>query len=207
MIAEELIKKHRIISEQVDARELSIVLSKLERSLLGGRQGNVVEFGCYIGTTSLFIARLLSQFNGGAAYHVYDSFEGLPEKSAKDASAVGDQFVKGELLATKNQFVANFKKAGLQLPKIHKGWFADIQDQDVPDDIMFAFLDGDYYDSIKDSLNLIGNKLSDQSVIIIDDYSNEALPGAGKAVDEWLSSRQNFSLKVQSSLAIITQHS
>lgn len=70
---------------------------------------------------------------------------------------------------------------------------------------MFAFLDGDYYESIKNSLKLIENKLANQSVIVVDYYSNEALPGAAKAVDEWLVHRTGYSLKTEASLAIINK--
>ena len=183
-----------------------MVLVQLERLLAGGTQGAIVEFGCYVGSTSLFISRLLSQINSGATYHVFDSFEGLPEKSVQDYSAIGEQFIKGELLATKSQFVTNYKKSGIALPVIHKGWFSQIPVTDIPDDIFFAFLDGDYYDSIKCSLKLISSRLAKQAVIVVDDYANEALPGAAKAVDEWLSVHSEYRIRVQASLAVISRY-
>lgn len=207
MITDSLLSKYPIITEQVDASELRLVLASLEQLLVGGDKGSIVEFGCYIGTTSLFISRLLNQFDNCTEYHVFDSFEGLPEKLPQDFSAAGEQFKKGELLATKNQFITNYKKAGLKLPTIHKGWFKNFSSNDVPDEIVFAFLDGDYYESIQSSLKLIEPKIAKQSVIMVDDYSNEALPGVAKAVDEWLKTHPSYKLKVQSSLAIITSQS
>jgi O-methyltransferase len=56
----------------------------------------------------------------------------------------------------------------------------------VPAQIAFAFLDGDFYQSIKDSLKLVLPRMSQGSVIIVDDYAREALPGAAKAVHELL---------------------
>lgn len=207
MITDDLLRKHSIVSNQVDKQELQVVLANLERLLTSGATGAVVEFGCYVGTTSLFIMRLLSQFNSSNEYHVFDSFAGLPDKTTYDISVVGEQFKTGELLATKNQFIANFKKANLKLPIIHKGWFSEVSPSAVPENIIFAFLDGDYYGSIKDSLKLIESKLSKQAVIVVDDYANEALPGAAKAVDEWLKPNPQYSLRVQASLAIIYQRS
>lgn len=204
MITDQILKTYPIISDQVDAKELRVVLWELETLLQRGVRGNVVEFGCYVGTSSLFIARLLSQYNSGSQYHVFDSFSGLPSKSAYDYSAAGEQFKQGELLATKKQFIANFKKAGLPLPTIHKDWFADINARDVPGDIMFAFLDGDYYQSIKDSLRLITPRLARGAVIVVDDYTSSALPGAAKATDEWVQARR-WRLRTQASLAIITE--
>ena len=68
---------------------------------------------------------------------------------------------------------------------------------------MLAFLDGDYYESIRDSLRVITSKLLPGAVIIVDDYANEALPGAARAVDEWIRDR-GVVLRVEASLAIIT---
>lgn len=196
-------KKYPIVSEQIDAHELVVLLKELEQRLVAGATGSVVEFGCYVGTASVFIGRLLAHYSNVTSYHVYDSFEGLPEKTAKDLSPAGEQFKAGELLATKKQFIATMKKAGLALPAIHKGWFSDLAPHDVPGNIMFAFLDGDYYESIKDSLRLIEGKLAEGAVIVVDDYANEALPGAAKAVDEWLTGKP-YALRTQASLAIIT---
>ncbi len=185
-IAEQLLLKHLLISDQVNAEQVKVILTELEHVLQGGREGAVVEFGCYIGTTSLFIRRLLDVkgLSSHIAFHVYDSFEGLPDKSAADASRAGEQFVAGELAVSKKQFIHEFQKAHLQTPIIHKAWFKDLKDTDVPERIAFAFLDGDFYESIRDSLRLVLPRMQKGSVIIVDDYAREALPGAARAVHE-----------------------
>lgn len=183
---EQLLQKYRLISDQVDEREVSIVLRELLRSLEASVTGDVVEFGCYAGTTSLFISRLLTMQKSTREFHVYDSFEGLPEKRAEDQSRAGDQFRAGELAVTKKQFILNYKKAGVPLPRIHKGWFSDLTADEVPEKIAFAFLDGDYYESVMTPLKLIWPRLVPGAIIVVDDYANEALPGAAKAADEWL---------------------
>ncbi|MCD1276040.1 MAG: TylF/MycF family methyltransferase [Candidatus Nanogingivalaceae bacterium] len=203
MITDQLLAKHPIISDQVDFKELRVLLRELEKILRSGMAGNVVEFGCYVGTTSLFIRRLLDAYDLAGEFHVYDSFAGLPEKTPQDNSAAGEQFQAGELLAPRKTFVQNFKKAGLQLPVIHKGWFADFTAADVPENIMFAFFDGDFYGSIADSFRVCSGKFQEKATIVVDDYANEALPGAARAVDEWLSGNQQYSLATEASLAII----
>ena len=202
MKTDELLRHYPIISDQVDARELSVLLTILERQLRENTAKNIVEFGCYAGTTSLFIRRLCKAYNFDGEFHVYDSFAGLPEKTSEDKSAAGEQFIAGELRATRKMMLQNFKKAGLQPPIIHKGWFDEIAASDVPDQISFAFLDGDYYQSIKTSLALISSKLTKNAVIVVDDYASEALPGAARATDEWRRTHQS-SLRVEASLAII----
>lgn len=204
MITDQLLRTHPIISDQVDERELRVLLRELERLLRAGCQGSVVEFGCYVGTTSLFIRRLLDAYRHAGAFHVYDSFAGLPEKTAQDASAAGEQFVAGELAATRKGFFQQFKKARLRPPVVHKAWFAELTPQDVPEDIMFAFLDGDYYQSIMDSLRLVTPKLTADAVLVVDDYANEALPGAARATDAWLQAHPEFRCRVEASLAVIT---
>ena len=203
-ITNQLLAKYLIISDQVDAKELGVLLRELEKLLQSGVTGNIVEFGCYVGTTSLFIRRLLDAYNFTSEFHVYDSFAGLPEKTQADASAAGEQFKAGELLAPRKTFIQNFKKAGLKPPIIHKGWFADFTPEDVPESISFAFFDGDFYESIVDSFRVCDGKLQETATIIVDDYANEALPGAARAVDEWLKNNQQFTIRTEASLAIIS---
>lgn len=202
MITPTLLKQFPIISDQVDARELSAILNELERLFVQGKRGNIVELGCYVGTTSLFIRRLMNEYKAYDEFHVYDSFEGLPEKTSQDMSVAGDQFVAGALHASRRTLLENFKKAHLQVPTVHKGWFSDLTLNDMPDDILFAFLDGDYYESIRDSLKLVENKLLPGAVIIVDDYASEALPGAAKAADEW-AKRKGYRVQSMASLGII----
>jgi len=185
--ANQLLAKYPLISDQVDKAQVAVILRELQSTIEHGVEGDVVEFGCYIGTTSLFIRRLLDVNGDERAFHVYDSFVGLPEKSAADSSRAGDQFVAGELAVSKKQFVHEFQKAHLKTPIIHKGWFSDLSDQDVPAKIAFAFLDGDFYESIRDSLTLVLPRMQKGGVIIIDDYAREALPGAARAVHEHFS--------------------
>lgn len=200
MDLKQLIKRHKIISDQISADELHVILLNLEKIMISNIPGAIVEMGCYVGTTSLFIQRLLRGAN--REFHVYDSFEGLPEKTDKDYSAAGEQFRAGELLATKQQFIKYFKQAGLPLPVIHKGWFNQLTDAEVPSAIAFAFLDGDYYESIRDSLIRIQDKLSPGAIIIVDDYASEALPGARRATDAWLKNKDYACLHTHS-LAVI----
>jgi len=140
--------------------------------------------GCYIGTTSLFVRRLLDQLDPELEFHAYDSFEGLPPKSTRDASGTGEGFTAGALAVSKKQFLREFHKAGLRPPVTHKGWFADLTSLDVPETTAFAFLDGDFYESIRDSLRLVLPRMQQGGVIVVDDYAREALPGAARAVHE-----------------------
>lgn len=183
----EVFRGHKIISDQVGTDELGVVWRELERVLTAGIPGDIVEFGCYAGTTSLFIRRLLDERgeSNKRSFHVYDSFEGLPDKTDQDASAAGEQFQKGELAVSKKQLLQNFRAANLQPPIVHKAWFHTLTEKDVPDTIAFAFLDGDFYASIMDPLKLVWPRLSPGGAVLIDDYGRDALPGPERAIRDF----------------------
>lgn len=188
----------QLLSDQVDEREIAIILRELAKTV--DVPGDIVEFGCYVGTTSVFLGRHKPV---SKALYLYDSFEGLPPKSHQDESPLGTQFKQGELAATKRQLLVNLQKAGIRDAIVKKAWFSDVTPRDVPEQISFAYLDGDYYASIRDPLRLIWPKLSPGAIVVVDDYANEALPGAAKAVDEWLATHTIKKLQVEHSLAIL----
>lgn len=199
MHAQGISQKYPLVSDQMSKDQIAVILQSLER-LLPLQEGAVVEFGCYLGTTSLFIRRLLDAYGNGREFHVYDSFEGLPPKTAADESRAGEQFQAGELAVSKKQFVQQFQKAGLKPPVVHKGWFKDLSGRDVPEKIAFAFLDGDFYESILYSLRLVVPRMTSGGMIIIDDYAREALPGAAKAAHEYFSAER---IQTQHNLGIV----
>jgi O-methyltransferase len=68
---------------------------------------------------------------------------------------------------------------------IHKGWFNELSPKDVPKQIAFAFLDGDFYESIHTSLKLVWPRMVSGGIICIDDYKRDALPGVERAVSDF----------------------
>lgn len=186
---------------QINKKEKLIILRELQNVINKNVKGDIVEFGCFDGGTSIYLAKMIEKTN--KKLYVYDSFEGLPVKSGYDDSPLGVQFKAGELSVSKKQFIKNIYKANVPMPVIKKAWFSNLNANDIPKKICFAFLDGDYYESIKDSFTLIENNLSKKAIIIVDDYTNDGLPGVKKAVDEWLSGYSKFNIKIENSLAIL----
>ena len=189
--------------------------------------GDFVEMGCYREDTSLLLAEVLQRGirsrlemlvveklvedpvenpveNSEKRLWIYDSFEGLPEKGEADKSVVGEEFRGGELVVTKREVKERFLRAGLKLPIIKKAWFSELAGTDMPEKIAFAFLDGDFYESIRDSLGLVGPRMAQGGVIIAHDYSNPALPGVAKAVDEW-NAKGEWALERFETMAILWQ--
>jgi len=180
-------------NDQVTQKETARIISLATKALEIG--GDFVEFGCYRGDTSLLLADILK--NSDKTLYLYDSFEGLPAKSPEDFSVLGEDFKQGELLTPKRELKIRFLRANLSVPIIKKAWFSDLDPtNDLPEKIAFAFLDGDFYDSIKTSLNLIAPKMSKNGIVIVHDYNNPALPGVKKAVDEWQQKNPTLTFKL-----------
>ena len=188
------------VLKQVSDTETQKLLELAKSSL--DVEGDFVELGCYRGDTSLLLEKLLE--NSSKKLFIYDSFEGLPAKTREDFSVAGDAFKEKELFVSKREVIERFKKAGLKVPVIKKGFFEDLDsEKDVPEKIAFAFLDGDLYNSIKTSLKLAVPKLVNGGIIVVHDYNNPELPGSARAVDEFLRTHSEFRLKIFETLAIL----
>ena len=185
-------------NDQVSEDETKKIIDILKTTL--ELDGDIVELGCYKGDTSLMLAEAIR--STGKKLWIYDSFEGLPQKSMQDESAIGVDFKAGELFVTKREVKQRFLRAGLPVPVIKKAWFNELTSDDLPPNICFAFLDGDFYQSIKDSLKLVESKMIKGAALLVHDYKNEALPGVAKAVDEWLKGK-NLKILEYQSLGII----
>ena len=186
---------------QIPDRETKLLLEELKKTL--EISGDVVEFGCYEGDTSILLANEIRNQPDKWLY-LYDSFEGLPEKTAEDNSADGWRFQAGELKASPDTVRHKFKKYALPDPVITKAWFNELTDADLPSQISFALLDGDFYESIKTSLQLVAPRMSSGGIIVIHDYRNARLPGSGKAVNEFLAEHSGeYSFRIVATMAVL----
>ena len=167
--------------------------------------GDVVEFGCYVGESSKHLRKTLVETNSNKKLYVYDSFEGLPPLTKHEENT---NWTQGGLKTTEEVLIENFKTNELEPPIITKGWFCDIAKENIPDKIAFAFLDGDFYSSIYDSLRKIYNKVSDGGYICFHDYERDDLPGVKAAIEDFFDERElpYEIIKVCDQLAIIQKN-
>ena len=189
---------------QIPNRETELLLAELRRTL--ELPGDVAEFGCYEGDTSILLAGELRNCPDKWLY-LYDSFEGLPAKTAEDNSGDGWRFKEGELKASPDTVRHKFKKYALPDPVIVKGWFNELENSDLPSAISFALLDGDFYESIKTSLELVAPRMVAGGVIVVHDYRNARLPGSGRAVNEFLSEHKDeYVFRIAATMAIMVKN-
>jgi O-methyltransferase len=171
-----------IINDDQIYNLIKLLLNTIDNDI----EGDVVELGCYVGESSKFLMKTLVTTKSNKRLYVYDSFEGLPELSKWEENS---GWRPGTLKSSEEILISNFNQNNIPLPIIHKDWFKNIPDYKVPEKISFAFLDGDFYDSIYDSLTKIYDKVSDGGYICFHDYNRHDLPGVKAAVTEFLEKR------------------
>lgn len=155
--------------------------------------GDIVELGCHQGKTSVFLRMLIDHYDAERELHVYDSFSGLPKQGKYDTYLMDDN-----CMASIQQLQETFTRWHVELPIIHKGWFQETLPQLLPERIAFAYLDGDFYDSILVSLRYVYPRLTNNAVVIIDDYCDpgrnpnawDGPPGPKKACDDFFQTNQ-----------------
>lgn len=151
-----------------------------------GIPGAIVELGCNMGESAKVIENVLKHKDPERSFYVYDSFQGLPAPNKE----MGDTWAEGQLLCSKEDLIANFEKNELRLPIIVEGWFKDATV--IPDQVAFAFFDGDLYDSIMDSFKLIWPVVQPGGLVAVHDYFGKTLAGVRRATDEYLKDKGYF---------------
>ncbi|WP_131770272.1 TylF/MycF/NovP-related O-methyltransferase [Candidatus Protofrankia californiensis] len=180
-------------SDTVDADRLLALRAEIERLATDHIPGAVIELGCYQGATALWMRAVLDiTGQRDRPVHVYDSFQGLPEPGPRDP----DLFPPGFLRAAPEQVLALHDRWGCTPPAIHPGWFADTLPGQLPEQVALAYLDGDYYNTIRTCLAACVPRLAPGGILIIDDYADpeinpkawNGLPGVKAACDDYFGS-------------------
>jgi len=172
----------QIDSSIINSDQINKLVYYLLDAIENNVDGDVVEFGCYVGESSKYLTKTLIETNSNKKLFVYDSFEGLPDLSKWEENTGW----KPRTLKTSEEIlISNFVENNLPIPTIHKDWFKDIPDYKIPEKISFAFLDGDFYDSIYDSLSKVYDKVQDGGYICFHDYKRNDLPGVDAAIKDF----------------------
>ncbi len=176
----------RVDASIISFSQIELLVDLLLHTIEDNVDGDVVELGCYVGESSKYLMKTLIETSSNKNLYVYDSFEGLPELSEIEKNT---GWRAGTLKTTQQVLIQNFQKNNLPVPIINKNWFKDIPEDNLPEKISFAFLDGDFYTSIYDSLEKIWDRVSDGGYICFHDYNRHDLPGVKLAIDDFLKSK------------------
>lgn len=163
------------------------------------KMGAYVECGVWRGGMSAAIAEVL---NFNAEIHLFDSFEGLPEAKEIDGKAAlawqADKNAASyfdNCKAEEEYAIHAMKMAQATNFQIYKGWFNQTLPQYNGDKISILRLDGDWYESIMDSLRNLYPKVNQSGIIILDDYGT--WDGCTRAAHDFLSETKSTSRILQ----------
>lgn len=135
--------------------------------------GDVVECGVWRGG---IIAAIAQTLGNSRKYHLFDSFEGLPEVKAEDGmwakkwQESKDLWYAGNCKAEQDFAEKAMKIANCDNFKLYKGWFKDTLSSYEGSKIAVLRLDGDWYESTYTCLESLYPKVADNGLIIVDDY-------------------------------------
>jgi O-methyltransferase len=125
--------------------------------------GDVAEVGVYMGGS----AKIICEAKGNRRLHLFDTFEGLPEKSETHDSA---RFHKNQYSCT----LEPVKRLLNKYPNVffYKGMFPSTAGPINDTPFSFVHLDVDLYDSTKNCLEFFYPRMNKGGVIISHDYVN-----------------------------------
>jgi hypothetical protein len=161
--------------------------------------GDLIETGVWRGGATIFMRALL-KVNGVTDKTVWvaDSFEGLPEPDP-ELYPVEAKAHSGKVMAkVYNHFAVgledvqrNFRAFGLLDNQVRflKGWFKDTLPAAPIEKLALIRLDGDYYESTRDGLVNLYDKLCVGGYVIVDDYGEDMWTYCRRAVDEFRAER------------------
>ena len=138
-------------------------------------EGDIAEVGCFMGASS----KLICELKGNTPFHVFDTFEGLPEDSE-----FGDYH--------KGTYKGAYEEVSQYLSKypnvfLYKGLFPSTGKPVEKRKFSFVNLDTDLYSSTVKSLEFFYPKMSKGGVILTHNYHDAV--GVRKAYDEFFKKR------------------
>jgi O-methyltransferase len=147
-------------------------------------QAAVLEVGVWRGGTAGVMAQQLLNLKSKAVLYLADTFSGVAKAGANDSFYTG-----GEHSDTSRQIVEDVLKNKSKYPhyKILKGIFPEDTASEIKADEQFGLchIDVDVYDSAKDILEWVWNKLIPGGVVVFDDYGFHSCTGVTKLVEEY----------------------
>ncbi|MEK1889782.1 MAG: TylF/MycF/NovP-related O-methyltransferase [Phyllobacterium sp.] len=173
--------------------------------------GDVAEFGVALGGSAIVLAKTATRL--GRSFHGFDVFGMIPPPTSdKDDVKSKDRYQKitrGESTGLGGDLYYGYRdnlyddvrraftKHGLDVDNsaigLHKGLFENTLPSTKMQHVAFAHIDCDWYDPVTYCLNEVADRLSQQGIILIDDYHDYG--GCRVATDEFLRMRSDFSFE------------
>ena len=146
--------------------------------------GDLVDCGCFNGGSSV----MMSSGAPSREIWAFDSFEGLPAAGPRDPRRANE--LVGELVASEAKVREAFSRfASPDRLHVVKGWFHETFPEAGAEieRVAIVHADGDWYESVKLTLETFEPKVSPGGFVVIDDYGD--WEGAKEATHEYRSAR------------------
>jgi hypothetical protein len=188
-----LIKKIRAETElligNIEAYQIFIMVKKM-----GKIDGDTAEVGVYKGGS----AKLICEAKGNKPLHLFDTFEGLPDRCPKDNS----KFYKGQFAAS----IESVKDYLNRYPHVYfyQGVFPTTTKSVENKKFSFVNLDVDLYKSTLDCLSFFYPRMNKGGIIISHDYISSAY-GVREAFDEFFSDKPEPVLELSGSQCMVVK--
>lgn len=153
--------------------------------------GDLIECGVWRGGASVFMRGYLADAGiTGRSVWVADSFNGPPPPSLPQDQGVDLSAARYPVLAVSADRVRDlFARYRLLDRQVHflEGWFKDTLPKAPIHELALLRVDADLYESTRDALNALYDRVSYGGFVIIDDYG--CIPACREAVDEFRKQR------------------
>lgn len=172
----------------LNTQELEFIARMVRETVSLG--GDILELGCYLGGTSLFISEVSAMEACNRRVIGLDTFAGFPVDDTHGNYKAGD-FVPWETLDVHNRLLLN--------PDIDhnrviflRGPFENTLPLLADHRFSLVFFDCDIYPSLLTGLKFVRNRLTEGARLLFHDYGYAECPGVKPFVDEFIRPNYQF---------------
>lgn len=179
----------RFATDMINRPHLTVLARVLASFPWSGRE-IAVEIGAYIGSTTVFIAKVLETLNAPATVLAIDPFE----RCQPDALNPQGSY---------QRFIENIRASGVESRCVAMVAFSKDAAPSVPSNIGVLFVDGaHHYETVRLDLELYSPKVVAGGLVFIHDYFS-AYPGVMRATDEFAACHPEFEAHAGESFVIM----
>ncbi len=177
-IGTELLKAEKKYSDRIRFYNIWMQINRL---LEDNIPGDFAELGVYKGDT----ARVIHHCAPDRKLHLFDTFEGFPQKDLKEETGKASGYTSRHFSDTSAEKVKTLLGDSPNI-FIRKGYFPDSADKLKETKFAFVSMDADLHNPTLAGLEFFYPRLSEGGIILIHDY-NADWPELMKAVDTFVS--------------------
>ncbi|MBI5230384.1 MAG: class I SAM-dependent methyltransferase [Candidatus Magasanikbacteria bacterium] len=155
--------------------------------------GDFAEVGVYSGRSS----KLICEVKDDKMFHLFDTFDGLPEPTSIDSDSMHQHMYASSLDSVKT-YLGDYKNV-----TFHPGMFPETAEPIKNRSFAFVHLDVDLYHSTLECLKFFYPRMVGGGIILSHDYST--LVGVKKAFDEFFADKIESVIELSTSQCLVVK--